>query len=237
MAMNLPKISTPEFSTKIPSTGQEVRYRPFLVKEEKILLMAMEGNDQKEITTSIMNLLESCVLDDIDMNTLATFDIEHLFLRLRGKSVGEVIEFKLGHTDPKNPCQHRVDGKINIEDIGVIGEIKDPVIMITEDVGIKVHYPCLADLDGISDVGNSALMTILTRCIDQIFDKDQVYADFSEAEVTEWVDSLDQKSFKKIAEFFNDMPKLSYTFKWKCPECGEEDEMVLEGLQSFFSLG
>ena len=235
--MNLPKISTPIFTTKIPSTGQEIRYRPFLVKEEKILLMAMEGGDQKEITTSIMSLLEECVLDDIDIRYLATFDIEFLFLRLRGKSVGEVIEFKIGHTNPENPCTHRTQGSIDIDSITVTGDIKNNIIMMTDDIGVKVHYPCLADLDGIDNAGNEALMKILTRCVDQVFDKDQVYTDFSEQEIQDWVDSLDQKSFKKIADFFNDMPKLSYAYVWKCEECGEVDEMVLEGLQSFFSLG
>ena len=233
--MALPKIAAPEFKTKIPSTGQEISYRPFLVKEEKILLMAMEGQDQREITTSILNLLEDCILTEVDVRRLATFDIEYLFLKLRGKSVGEVIEFKMGHVK-ETECKHRSSGVINIDDIKPVGEIRDPVIMITKDIGVKVHYPSLADLDGITDTGNAALMTILTRCIDQVFDKEQVYADFSEKEITEWDDSLDQAGFRKIAEFFNDMPKLAHTYKWKCEECGEEDQMELEGLQSFFSL-
>lgn len=233
--MALPKLSTPEFKTKIPSTGQEITYRPFLVKEEKILLMAMEGNDQKEITNSIMNLLSGCILDEVDVRKLATFDIEYIFLKLRGKSVGEVIQFKTGHVK-ETECKHRSDGVINIDDIVPIGEIKDPVIMLTDEVGVKVHYPSLADLDGINATNETGLIQVLTRCIDQVFDKDEVYTDFSEAEISDWVDGLDQQQFKKLADFFNNMPKLSYTYKWTCKECGEEDQMELEGLQSFFSL-
>ena len=113
--MALPSLSAPEFLTKVPSTGEEIKYRPFLVKEEKILLMALEGNDQKEITNAIMKILGNCILSNVKLDKLATFDVEYLFLKLRGKSVGELIELKIGHSNPDNPCQHRTEIEINIE--------------------------------------------------------------------------------------------------------------------------
>jgi len=232
--MSLPKLLAPEFGAKIPSTGQEIRYRPFLVKEEKILLMAMEGNDQKEITKSVVKLLDSCILTDgIDASKLATFDVEYLFLKLRGKSVGEVVNLKIGHPD-ESECSHKSDIQINLDDIVVEGEMRKNVIKITDDIGVKVRYPSLSDLSDIDTENQADLMRIIVRCIDQVFDEENVYSDFSEDEMSEWVDGLSQQQFQEITKFFEDMPKLSHEVKWTCKECGKEDSVRLEGLQSFF---
>ena len=117
--MSLPQLTAPEFVTKVPSTGKEIKYRPFLVREEKILLMALEGGDEKEIGNAIINILSSCIISEIDLDTLATFDVEYLFLKLRSKSVGEVIELKLAHSDKESVCKHRTDVVINIDEINV----------------------------------------------------------------------------------------------------------------------
>jgi hypothetical protein len=231
--MALPSISTPEFKTKIPSTGQEISYRPFLVKEEKILLMALEGKDQGEITRSIINLLNSCILDDIDVNSLATFDVEFLFLKLRGKSVGEVIELSMGHTE-EGECNHRTKVSVNIDSIQVIGELSDGKIMITDTVGVKLKYPTIA-LSQIKNLDSTeGMFTLIGKSIEYIFDDTEVYSDFTPKEINEWLDTLNQAQFQKITEFFQDMPKLQHKIEWECEKCGEADSMTLEGLQSFF---
>jgi hypothetical protein len=233
--MALPVISTPEFTTIVPSLGKKVKYRPFLVKEEKILLMAMEGRDDEEITNSIQKILSSCILDDsIDVSKLATFDIEYLFLKLRAKSVGEVVKLKVGHQDQEK-CSHRTEVEVSIDDINVKGEISKGVVMLTDDIGIKMHYPTISDLKGLGQDTDS-LYKILLRCVDQIFDRDQVYSDFSEKDLSDWIDNLDQKQFAKLSDHFKNMPKLEHDIKWTCKECGQEETIKLEGLQSFFTL-
>ena len=231
--MALPSISTPEFKTKIPSTGQEITDRPFLVKEEKILLMAMEGNDQKEITAAIVKLLSNCILnEEIDVDKLATFDIEFLFLKLRGKSVGEVIELKIGHT--QSECKHRTDIKINLDDINVQGDISDGMVMLTDDVGVKLIYPNMSNTLKVNTDSADSMFDMVVDCIEYIYDKEEVYNDFTKEELNNWVDTLNQSQFKKITDFFQNMPSLKHSITWKCEKCGEDDEIELEGLQSFF---
>ena len=230
--MGLPSIATPQFSTKIPSTGQEIEYRPFLVKEEKILLMALEGGDQKEIARATQNIIESCVITDIDVNKLATFDVEHLFLKLRGKSVGELVELKIGHSDGE--CEHKTEVQINLDDIEVTGDISDGKIMLDDDIGVKMRYPGIADVSQLDEQNIEAMFDVINNCIEYVYDKDNVYNDFSKKEIKDWTETLSQKQFEKITEFFQNIPKLSYKVEWTCSKCGEKDSITLEGLQSFF---
>lgn len=230
--MGLPSIATPQFSTKIPSTGQEIEYRPFLVKEEKILLMALEGGDQKEIARATQNIIESCVITDIDVNKLATFDVEHLFLKLRGKSVGELVELKIGHSDGE--CEHKTEVQINLDDIEVTGDMSDGKIMLDDDIGVKMRYPGIADVSQLDEQNTEAMFDVINNCIEYVYDKDNVYNDFSKKEIKDWTETLSQKQFEKITEFFQNIPKLSYKVEWTCSKCGEKDSITLEGLQSFF---
>ena len=230
--MGLPSIATPQFSTTIPSTGQEVEYRPFLVKEEKILLMALEGGNQKEISKATQNIIKSCVITDIDVNKLATFDVEFLFLKLRGKSVGEVIDLKIGHNDGE--CEHKTEVNINLDEITVVGDIGDGKIMIDKDVGVKMRYPGLTDIGELEEQNTEAMFDVINSCIEYVYDKDNVYNDFSKKEIKEWTEGLSQKQFEKLTEFFQNIPKLSYDVEWTCSKCGEKDSITLEGLQSFF---
>ena len=230
--MGLPSIATPQFSTKIPSTGQEIEYRPFLVKEEKILLMALEGGDQKEIARATQNIIESCVITDIDVNKLATFDVEHLFLKLRGKSVGELVELKIGHSDGE--CEHKTEVQINLDDIEVTGDISDGKIMLDDDIGVKMRYPGIADVSQLDEQNIEAMFDVINNCIEYVYDKDNVYNDFSKKEIKDWTETLSQKQFEKLTEFFQNIPKLSYKVEWTCSKCGEKDSITLEGLQSFF---
>lgn len=231
--MALPLLVTPEFSTKIPSTGKEIRYRPFLVKEEKILLMAMEGKDQKEISTAVMRLLENCIVSkDVQVSKLTTFDVEYLFLKLRGKSVGEVIELNLGHSN--NKCEEKTPIQVNLDDIKVVGKISDGKIMLTEEVGVKMRYPSLKDVVNTNLNEDESGYELIQKCVEYVFDKENVYSDFTEKEMKEWIEGLGQAQFKKITEFLQGMPKLSHTVGWKCKACGEKESLTLEGLQSFF---
>jgi len=232
--MALPSIATPEFSTNIPSTGEKIVFRPFLVKEEKILLMALEGNDQQEITTAILNILNSCILSEVDVSKLSTFDVEFLFLNLRGKSVGEVIEVKMGHTDGE--CKALTDASIKIDDIGIVNEISDGKIMLTDDVGVKMRYPTVQDVAKLDMKNSDDTFGLIAQCVEFIFDQENVYNEFTQEEIIDWVGNLNQTQFKNIALFFEGMPKLSYELKWKCDACGESETRTIEGLQGFFML-
>ena len=233
--MALPALSSPEFITEIPSTKQKIKFRPFLVREEKILYMALEGKDNTEILNAVITVLTNCILTpNIDISKLATFDIEYLFLQLRGKSVGESIEIVLRHTDSE--CKESVNVAVNLDDIKVQGEISDGKIMLTDDVGIKLKYPHAEDLTRIERVAEGRnVFDSIAYIVDYIYDKETVYNDYSIGEISEWLEQLNQEQFNKIINFMNNMPRLSHTIEWTCNVCGEKETIVLEGLQSFFT--
>lgn len=227
-------MSVPEFSAKLPSTGKQIKYRPFLVKEEKILLMALEGSDKTEITNAIVNLLKSCILTpNIQVEKLPTFDIEFLFLKIRAKSVGEVVELNIGHKDSE--CKAKTLVEVNLDKIEVDRKPSDGKIMLTDKIGVMLRYPSIEDAEKIEEESDYALQ-IIRNCIEYVFDENSVYNEFTDEEMDAWIGSLNKDQITKIGEFFNDMPKLSHTIKWKCQSCGQEESTTLEGLQSFFIL-
>jgi hypothetical protein len=232
--MTLPAISTPEFFDVIPSTKEEIIYRPFLVGEEKNLLIALEGKEQKEISNAIIKVLKDCILSDIDITKLATFDIEYMFLKIRGKSVGEVITVRVGHQE--SDCKHKTELQVNLDDIKVVGEIKKSEVMINDDVGVKLRYPTLKSVMNMKGDDADSMFTMICENIECLYDKDNMYSDFTLQEIEEWVGKLNKNQFNKITEFYESIPKLSHDITWKCPECGEEETIKLEGLQSFFTL-
>lgn len=234
--MALPSIATPEFQTIIPSIGEKISYRPFLVKEEKLLLMAMEGNDQQEIANTILKILKSCIMSEVDVDRLSTFDVEYLFLQLRGKSVGEVIELSVAH--PEGECKHRTQISISVDDIELSNSDNETKIMLTDDVGVKMKYPTMTETMNVSQFTLSdteTLFKLITLSVDFVFDKENVYSDFNEQEIEDWINTLNQSQFAKIVQFFEGMPKLRHEVSYKCDKCGEEETIVLEGLQSFFT--
>lgn len=234
----LPQISTPSFFTKLPSSGQEIEYRPFLVKEEKILLMAIEGGDSKEIMNAVMRIVGDCVKTEIDADKISTFDLEYLFLKLRGKSVGEVIDLTLSH--PKGECQAKTKVALNLDDIQVQGVVADGKVMITDEVGVKMRYPNLTDTDKIQkaleDDNTGSTFDIIAMCVEYIFDNEDVYNDYTKDDLQEWLGNLNQSQFKNISDFFASAPKLRHELNWQCGSCGEKETLVLEGLESFFTL-
>ena len=238
--MPLPKIATPTYELELPSTGQTIQYRPFLVKEEKLLVLALEGEDVKEITTAIKNVIKSCIqTKGIKVDTLPTFDIEYLFLNIRGKSVGEDIEVKLLCPDDNETY---VPVKILIDDILVVkSEEHTNKIKLDSNLMMEMKYPSLAEfIKNNFDFGQDASMDqsfdLIASCIDKIYNEEEVWAaaDCTKKEINSFLDQMNSSQFKEIETFFETMPKLSHTVKLKNPKTKVESEVVLEGLSSFF---
>jgi hypothetical protein len=242
--MPLPKVVTPTYELILPSTKKPVKYRPFLVKEEKILILAMEGGDPKEITNAVKTTLKDCVLTrGIKIDTLPSFDIEYLFLNIRAKSVGETVELIITCPDDNKT---QVDVAVNIDEIEVIiPEGHTDQIKIDDSITIKMKYPSLQEfIDNnfnFSAQNNSKetinkSFDIVASCIDMVYTKEESWSssDVTRKEIIEWLETFDSNQFKGIEEFFDTMPKLSHTLTVKNPSTGIENEIILEGLSSFF---
>lgn len=235
--MTLPSIVTPEFKTTLPSNNKQIKFRPFLVKEEKVLLMAQEGKDADEIQRAVLNILKNCVLEDIDIETLPLFDIEWLFLQLRSKSVGEVIELKIKHIEDKE-CNHVNDVELNVEDIKVhFDKDHKNVIEFEDGIGVTMYYPSLTLSQNINTNNPSVqdLFELIQASIHNVFDKEKVYNDFTKEELEKFLGDLNQKHLEKFLNFFNTMPRLKHTLKFNCAKCGKEVNHELNGLMDFFS--
>ena len=230
--MPLPKISTPSYELELPSTGETVNYRPFLVKEEKLLVIALESEDTKQITTAIRNVIRNCGLTKgIKVEDLPTFDIEYLFLKLRSKSIGEISEIGLKCTDMECGGVNQIS--INMDEIEITKpEGHNRKIMISDEVGVMMSYPVMKT-SGITEEDG---MAIVKDCIEMIFTEEETHErdSFTSKELDEFIDSMDTKQFAKIKEFFDTMPKLQHTINYKCEKCGEDKEVTLQGLDSFF---
>jgi len=235
--MALPKNIRPEYSTTIPSSGKKIKYQPFSVKEEKILIIAAESGDTDEITNAIRNVLERCVTtpSDFKVDDLALFDIEYLFLKTRTKSVGEKVKVEI--KDPNDEtCV--LTHEINIDKIGVVKtEGHSPLIELGGDVSIKMNYPDVTFFNDGIDVQNiSNSIELVSRCISQIIIGEEVYnkADMSDDEVVEWIEGLTTAQLNKVLEFFKTMPKLKHSITLKNPNTNSNFTVTLEGLQDFF---
>jgi hypothetical protein len=234
--MPLPQITTPEFTTILPSTGERLSFRPFLVKEEKILLMAQEGKDKNEIQRAVINILEECIKTPITIEDLPLFDIEWLFIQLRSKSVGEVIDLKIKHIENKE-CLHLNPIEVNLEELEMTNDPKHTnIINITDDIGVTMRYPSLKLVGDKNPEGldSTAVFNLICDCVLNVFDKDQVYNDFTKEEIDKFIGDLDQKQLLKFMDFFKTMPKVEHTIKYKCEKCGQDVEHKLNGLVDFF---
>jgi len=239
--MPLPKIATPTYELELPSSGETIKYRPFLVKEEKLLVIALESEDNKQITTAIKAVLKSCILTKgIKVDTLPTFDIEYLFLNIRGKSVGEELEVNVYCPDDN---ETQVPVTINLDDIQVQkNEDHTNKIKIDESVMMEMRYPSLEqfiknnfDFDDKNAMDQS--FDLIAACIGKIYTEEEVWstADCSKKEVKEFLESMNSNQFKDIEKFFETMPKLSHKITITNPNTKVESEVVLEGLASFFA--
>ena len=238
--MPLPKISTPTYELTLPSTGKPIQYRPFLVKEEKVLVIALESEDTKQITTAIKNVIKSCIQTrGVKVESLPTFDIEYLFLNIRGKSVGEVVEVNLVCPDDNETT---VKAEINLDDIQVQKtEGHTNKIKIDNEIMMEMKYPSLDefiknnfDMTGGSDMDQS--FELIASCIDKIYTADEVWtaADCTKKEIREFLEQMNSSQFKEIENFYTTMPKLSHTLEITNPKTKVTSEVVLEGLASFF---
>lgn len=240
--MPLPKISTPTFELELPSTGQTINYRPFLVKEEKVLLFALESEDTKQISNAVKTVIKNCIsTKGIKVEELPTFDIEYLFLNIRGKSVGETVDVNITCPDDG---ETQVEMTINIDSIKIQKTRGHKnIIKLDNDLSMKLKYPSLQQFiesnfetaEVTSEIGQS--LSMITSCIEMIYNKEESWesSDYSQKELEEFVDQLNTKQFKEIEKFFTTMPKLSHTIEVKNPNTGVESEVVLEGLANFFS--
>lgn len=235
--MGLPKNIRPEYSTTIPSTGKKVKYQPFSIKEEKILIVAAEGEDPDEISNAVTNVLRNCITSpaELDVDKLALFDIEYLFLKARAKSAGETV--KVNITDPDDP-ECTVEHEIDIDRIGIKRtEGHTDLIELEEGVTVKMRYPGIDFFSEGVNLGNiSNSIKTVAKCVAQIVAGEEVYnsADMSEEEVVEWLEGLTTGQMTKIMEFFTTMPKLSHTMTLPNKNKGTKFTVTMEGLADFF---
>ena len=241
----LPKLDVPIYTVNLVSTGKPVRFRPFLVKEQKLFLMAAESNDGNEMVNTIRQVLKNCILDEIDVDNLATFDLEWLFMNLRARSVEEVVDlsYKCNNTTKDEngqdkKCNGVVEFKLNLLEIE---PTKNPnhtnKVQITENLGICFKYPTFEMIQKYEKMNESdVIIRILTDCIDYIYDKDNVYyaKDSTKQELEEFIDGLQQKDLEKFKNFFDSMPEIKKDVHFKCPKCSYEEDITIRGMQNFF---
>ena len=237
--MALPKLTTPTYELEVPSTDEKLKYRPFLVREEKILLIALESGKSEDIITAIKDIVTECTYGKIDLGKMPMFDVEYVFLQIRSKSVGEVSTLKLLCPDDKETY---VNVDIDLSEIMVqVDEGHNPKIELTDEMGMIMTYPSIDTLNatGISSINASNMLDVIGTCILQIYDKkgEEVFEtkDQTKKEVSEFVESLNTKQFKEVQKFFDTMPKLKHTVELENPKTGVKSEIVLQGLNDFFA--
>jgi len=237
--MALPKLTTPTYELEVPSTDEKLKYRPFLVREEKILLIALESGKSEDIITAIKDIVTECTYGKIDLGKMPMFDVEYIFLNIRAKSVGEVSTLKLLCPDDKETY---VNIDIDLSEIMVqVDEGHNPKIELTDEMGMIMTYPSIDSLSatGVTDITADNMLDVISACILQIYDKkgEEVFEtkDQTKKEISEFVESLNTKQFKEVQKFFDTMPKLKHTVELENPKTGVKSEIVLQGLNDFFA--
>lgn len=241
----LPKLDVPTYEVDLISTGKPIRFRPFLVKEQKLFLMASESDDAKETVQVIRQVLKNCIIDDIDVDSLPTFDLEWLFINLRARSVEEIVNLRYKcNNNVKDEegkdvkCSGYVEFDVNLLDIE---PSKNPEhtnkVQITENLGVMLKYPTFEMVQKYEGLEENDLMTnVLVDCIDYIYDKEQMYyaKDTTRDELIEFVDNLQQKDLEKIKLFFDTIPEVKKDVTFECPKCKYKEEIAIKGIQNFF---
>ena len=234
--MPLPKLDTPTYALVLPSTGQSIKYRPFLVKEQKILMMAQESQKESEMFQAMSDIVKSCTFDEVDTDNSPLFDIEYVFLKLRSKSVG-------GKTNIRVLCpddgETYVNKEIDLDKIEIqMTDGHTNIANITDKIKVVMKYPRLVDMRGVEDMGNDSLsqaFTILKHCVWEVHDGEKVYnrVDISEKDIEDFIDSFDTSQLEEVMKFFETMPKPRHIVKVKNPKTKVESEVTVEGLHSF----
>jgi len=235
--MALPKLDTPTYQLKVPSTGDPVSYRPYLVKEEKILMMAMESNDTNQMMNAVKNVIRSCTSDAVDVNTLAMFDIEYIFSQLRAKSVGEVSTIKVNC----RKCESSNEVDVNLENVRVdIPESDIQTIALTDTVGVSLRYPSVdAMIKAQSDESKSdvdRVFDLIIACVDSIYSGDEIFdaKEQSSKELKEFIESLNTQQFNKVRDFIETIPSAAIDVEFMCMSCSEHNTFEVKGLGNFF---
>lgn len=235
--MALPRIDSPKYELKVPSTGELVEYRPYLVKEEKILMMAMETKDQQQMIRGLRDVIAGCTEGKIQVDNLAMFDLEYVFLKIRGKSVGETTKVGMKCSS----CNHKNEVEINLDEVEVQGEVKkNAKVALTDTVGVVLRYPTVKGIQ--KQLGKQGgderevTMAAVASAIESIYDATDVYPteDEKAEDVVNFLDSLTSSQFKMISEYFEEMPRLRHEVKFNCASCKSENSQTLEGLTNFF---
>ena len=233
--MALPKINTPTYELQLPSTGEIIKYRPFLVKEQKLLLIAQESGEEKQIANAMGELVNSCTFGKVNTKSAPMFDIEYLFLKIRGKSVGEKVKLNLICQDDGKTT---VPYELNLEDVECqVQDDHSNEIQINEDIKIVFRYPLLNDLQNVKASAGDSEKTFhfMECCIDSIHSGDDVFQriDIKDKELSDFIEQFTNEQFEKITQFFNTMPKLRHIVKVTNPKTKKKNEILLEGLESF----
>ena len=237
--MALPKLNTPTYELEVPSSDEKIKYRPFLVKEEKILLMAMESKDNAQIINAVKDIVSSCTFEKLNVATMPMFDMEYIFLNIRAKSVGEVSKLKiLCPDDKKTYASVELDlTKVEVQ----VGDDHSNKIELTDDMGIIMTYPTIDSFleSGIETVNANNMLDIIGSCVLQIYEQkgEKVYQakDQTKKELTEFIESMNSGQFKKLQSFFDTMPKLTHTIQVKNPKTKKTSDVKLTGLNDFFA--
>ena len=237
--MALPKLNTPSYELEIPSTDEKVKFRPFLVKEEKILMIAMESQDQKQIVQAVKDIVSACTYNKLDIDDMPMFDVEYVFLQIRAKSVGEVSKLKiLCPDDGKTYAPVSVDlTKVEVQ----VDEGHTNKIELTKDTGLIMTYPTFKTMDSLGDtkLKSENMLDVISSCILQIYENkgEKVYEakDQTKAELIEFLEQLNSTQFTEVRKFFDTMPKLKHDIKVKNPKTKKESKVTLSGLNDFFA--
>jgi len=236
--MALPKLTTPTYELEIPSTDEKIKYRPFLVKEEKILMMAMESKSSADITQAVKDIVMECTFNKVDISNMPMFDVEYIFLNIRSKSVGEVSKLKILCQDDGKTY---ADVELDLNEVKVqVGDDHTNKIELTEDMGLIMKYPTIDSFSetGIRDINPSNMLDVISTCILQIYEKkgEKTYdpKDQTKKELTEFIEQLNTKQFKDVQNFFETMPKLKHEITIKNPKTKKESKVTLTGLNDFF---
>ena len=237
--MALPKLTTPTYELEVPSTDEKVKYRPFLVKEEKILLIAMESGEGKDILNAVKEIVTECTFEKLDLGKMPMFDIEYIFLNIRAKSVGEISKLKvLCQDDMKTYAT--VEINLNEVNVQVDGELHSNKIELTDEMGVIMKYPTIDSFtkNGIQNITAANMIDVIASCVEQVYDKkgEEVYEskDSTQAEIIDFVEQLNTTQFQEVQAFFDTMPRLQHTMTVKNPKTKVESEVTLTGLNDFF---
>ena len=238
--MPLPKIAVPTFSVILPSDKREIVFRPFMVKEEKVLLIAMESKDPEHMQRAMFDVISSCIMTEgFDITKIPSFDVEYLFLQIRAKSAGEKVTLSYRHVDGVNykgePCDAVTKVEIDLDAIQVEFDTNHKMtVPLTDKLILKMKYPTLADIKATISAEKTDEIDMIAKCIECVYDDEEIYEPENEEEIKSFIGSLSNKQFIEIMKFFETMPKLQHTVTYKCAGCGQEDTITLKGLADFF---